>query len=106
MVSVIRGNDNFDSLTGIADERVMVDVKASRSIGTTYQNATGYTIAAHIHGAGGTVQQSLNGSTWTTLSTIGQSGTSKAGLFMIIPDGTYYRWISGSNYDNWVEWRV
>ena len=106
MASVIRGNNNFDSLTGIVDERVIVNVKNSRSIGTAYQNATGYTIAVHIHGAGGTVQQSQNGSTWTTQSTVGQSGTSKAGLFMIVPNGTYYKWVSASNYDNWVEWRV
>ena len=106
MASKIRGNDDFDSLTGIVDERQIVNVKNSRSIGTAYQNSTGYTIGVHLHGAGGTVAQSTDGSSWTTQSTVGQSGTSKAGLFMIVPDGTYYRWTSASNYDNWVEWRV
>ena len=110
MVSVIRGDDNFDS-AGVFGGQTWQDVLSSRSVNTTYQNTTDKPIVVSIYGNGddGTTsfapnsstavfQISTDGSTWVDvmdafLERTG-SGSSYArviNLSVVVPAGHYYR---------------
>lgn len=75
----------------------------SRTINTSYQNATGRAIQVSVQhdNSGAAFQVSANGSSWVTLGT----GADRNKMQAIIPPGHYYR-ISGScTIDYWAELR-
>lgn len=81
------------------------DVKASRTIGTAYQNTTGRPIQVAINASASAAlfQVSADGVNWLTLMN-GSSGAWVAIGFAIIPHGLYYR-ISTGSVSFWSELR-
>lgn len=86
------------------------DVKASRAIGTSYQNSTGRAIVVTIdldgNDAAWYFQISPDNSTWTTIN--GKSGNGRAlGIEHIVLSGEYYRLSSSTTatIDGWFEVR-
>ena len=79
----------------------------SRSAGTIYQNTTGKPIYAAIHGTfdGSTrdVQVSNDGSTWLRVGQV--SSSVQRATRILIPDGGYYRVLSGASIEFWTELR-
>jgi hypothetical protein len=64
----------------------------SRTLGTSYQNTTGKTIAAAGRfgaAAGGKAQVSTNGSTWVDVMTSG--AVEAISFYLVVPDTHYYR---------------
>lgn len=86
------------------------DVKASRTIGTSYQNTTGRPIMVNIGSDGGSgqaVQVSSDGSTWISLMIFatGPGNLERQATAFIVPDTHYYRLSGGSAAFSWVELR-
>ena len=100
MSSVIRGNDNFDSLVhqGIGVNQSWQDVTASRVLGTTYTNSTGKPIQLSISGffSNGGYSFYVNGIKQDFITSGTQYWVFK--INQIIPNGsTYSLSLSGTN---------
>jgi len=80
------------------------DMSGSRSVDTSYQNATGRPIQVAISsGTNSSVQVSANASTWVNLNNIG-SDPGEAGICFTVPAEHYYRQ-SGGTIREWSELR-
>jgi hypothetical protein len=78
------------------------NVAASRVLGTTYTNSTGYPIAlSFVTYAAGPSQLSINGA---IVAENGAYASAYGFLFMIIPNGATYS-ISGGSINRWWELR-
>ena len=115
------GADNDDYMTSLRTAQAIAAqspslfgpnpqwVDVSRSINTAYQNDTGCLIQVAIstsrQNAGPSLQVSLDGTNWLTLTETGGSGRSSH--YAIIPDGVYYRLPLGNQASNtlWREFR-
>jgi hypothetical protein len=93
---------------GVGKSQTWQDVKASRSVGTSYQNTTGNPIYVNIQNSGSidgeSVQVSQNGSTWVTLAVI-DADTDATNISFVVPNGHYYRITGTGTVGYWSELR-
>lgn len=111
MPSVIRGDDNFDSLThqGIGVKQTWQDVTASRSVGVTYTNTTGkpiyLSVLASTTAAPGTIKLTIDGIKYLGGNSVDRTGY-PVGVCGLIPNAsTYEVYITSSSIDKWAELR-
>ena len=92
---------------GIGVSQTWQDVKASRTLGTSYQNTTGKPIQLNIRSSkNNAVEVSTDGSTWVGMGSLGQPGSWEEHINLIIPDQHYYKVSAGSGAVSvWVELR-
>lgn len=84
------------------------DVKASRTVGVSYQNTTGRPIYVNIQNNnsidGESVQVSANGSSWVTLALI-DADSDTTNISFVVPTGHYYRITGSGTVNYWSELR-
>ena len=119
MPSVIRGSDNFDSLSskGLGDGQSWQIVTGSRAYATTYTNTTGRPILAKVHIAQSVanaitaVDGFVSGIAIHKLQIVGSAaGGSNFMVDLLVPPGATYSVVivnnaGGSVLANWVELR-
>lgn len=101
------GGTVLDTTSDLGWGQTWQDVRASRVVGTSYQNTTGKPIQVIITHFGnyGTIQVSSNNSTWIDVGYLGGSGAYSAGASFVVPNNYYYRQSGGTLASVWAELR-
>lgn len=112
MVSVIRGDDNFDSVVtppGLGIGQTWQNVAASRANNTQYQNTTGKPIMVFVTGGSVSGTTSITGYAGTTSANlvVGRSDSRDGfpSVSFIVPDQHYYKVTAGAGITYWTELR-
>lgn len=92
-----------DLAGGIGAGQTWQDVRASRVVGTTYQNTGSAPIGVSVGGSSTVINWSQNGTSWL-IAAEGIGGPSGGNGFAIIPPGDYYK-VTGGTPWAWTELR-
>lgn len=89
--------------------QAMVDVTASRALGTTYTNSTGRTIVVYysgnVSGGGATADAVINGVTVPINAFSASGAAGRLGATLIVPNGATYSVTNVGTMNSWREFR-